>query len=69
MIAEVFSSNTGTHVLRFHVLTMLAFKLSFQQGTQGTVRVGSDSRTTARELENLNVVTVLFYTELFIYFS
>lgn len=43
MIAKVFYNNAGTHVLKFNVLVMLAFKLRFQQGIEGTVMFGSES--------------------------
>lgn len=42
MIAEVFYNNTGTRVLKFNVLVMLAFKLCFQQGIEGTVMLESE---------------------------
>lgn len=43
MIAKVFYNNAGTHVLKFNVLVMVAFKLCFQRGIEGTVVLGSES--------------------------
>jgi len=43
VIANVFYNNAGTHGLKFNVLVMLAFKLCFQRGVEGTVVLGSES--------------------------